>query len=205
MTPDTQRDGVALALARISCPLCHGYGQHSKAGNGERGIVTCQCALRAVFRACLAGYRLQSELMAMGASCTTLEPGNGLGFMAGNKSAEYCADFGLVARRALDAAEWNIFTKHLIAERPFYECCSIVGPNDKKYFYDSVYKVMRKLGQAFLDEGLYPLHEYFGSHSISAWQVARGHTAMAPIKQALRIAWQNRGIGHPLPEQRHAA
>ena len=205
MTPDT-RDGIALALARISCPRCHGYGQHGNAGNGARGTVTCRCALQAIFRACLATYRLHCEALALGATYTSVEPGNGLSYMVGNKSAEYSADFGLVARRALDdPAEWKIFTRHLIAERPFYECCNIAGPNDKKYFYDSVYKVMRKLGQAFLDNGLYPLDQYFGSHSISGRQVARTHQSKAPIEQALRIVWRYFHEGHRFPGERHAA
>lgn len=196
------RDGEASALASQTCWRCHGYGLCAAPAKRMR---TCDCVLRGVFTAVLRQYHFRCEMMALGASYATVEPGSGF-FTTSNRTAEFCADFGIVARRELsDPGDWRIFAEHLIGGHPWFQCCNLLGPLSKKYFYDAVYKLTTRLGKAFLAEGLYPCNEYFSAHCIdSSAMIGRPVVISRRLNKALRVPWSGARPGHQSFGRRHA-
>ena len=83
------------------------------------------------------------------------------------KDEEYIADFLLVSRRSLDAAEYRIFNYHFLLGADGGLCCRKLkmDPGD---FYHAIYRIQERLGLVFRElepYALFPLDEYFhGSH-----------------------------------------
>ena len=88
-----------LALASPSCVMCRGLGLR----NGrQENTQPCNCALRAIFRACYARfYDIASDEKYI--SRINVEPSGGPEGVGGwgRKDEEFAADFCLVSRRAL--------------------------------------------------------------------------------------------------------
>lgn len=192
-----QRDGDALAMALASCTRCHGYGMRSSRGHG---MTVCECVHRHIFRASLARYRIESDRMGEASSWRIEQVAHA--FSHGNKSAEYCADFGMLARRTLDDAQYRIFVRHIVAKLPWYRCCTVAGANAKKYFYDSVYRIHRLMGIALAEAGMYPFARYFGGHFIERDMIARSVGVRSAINRAKHTVWRNIRPGYDLDSSR---
>ena len=78
---------------------------------------------------------------------------------------DYRADFYLIARRYLRAAEWELFQLHMLEGRPWRECAAKVRMSRGNLFH-SIYRIERNLGRIYLTlkpYALFPLDEYFAS------------------------------------------
>ena len=151
-----------IALARVSCTICHGYGMRLV----RRGLeAPCDCVFRAIFRACYGRFR----------ECVALGPQTGsvvLEFCGGpdgnrmysRKKEEYIADFCLISRRVLDGFEQKVFRYHYLLGADLKLCVRQLKL-DRGSFYHVIYRIESKLGQVFAElepYSLFPLDEYFG-------------------------------------------
>jgi hypothetical protein len=166
----------AIALARASCTICHGYGMRL-VRNGKEA--PCDCVFRAVFRAC---YRRFRECVALGpqTGSVVLEfcGGTDGNRMYSRKKEEYTADFCLVSRRVLDAIEQKVFRYHYVLGAD-WKLCTRQLKLDRGSFYHLLYRIESKLGKVFAalePYPLYPLDEYFGG-------VIRREPRLAPRAQ----------------------
>jgi hypothetical protein len=167
--------GMARAAALGRCQYCHGFG--SRPFGREKRLAVCDCALRRMFRECLAHYReLRGTVgRSCGHVCLQVTAGDGhLAMGYGNKSAEYLADVEMAARRTLTAEEFDLFRLHFAYGLNWRECCPRLKLSRGNFFH-LVYVVERKLGRAFAQAGIYPSRMYFGGHLIEANQVGRCH------------------------------
>lgn len=151
-----------LAMARMRCQRCHGYGLNP--GRHGRGV-PCNCVLRAIFRACYERYLLcQAEAAALNTRVyTERTAGRDSHRSYGRKPEEYTADFDLVSRRALDALEYGVFRLHYLERRPWRDCCRHLRL-DRGTFFHAVYRVERTLGRVFRELepfALFPPNDYF--------------------------------------------
>lgn len=161
-----------LALAQQSCTYCLGLGLRP----GRGGSIPCNCVFRAIFRACYSQFRqLASDegyLMrthAYDAVYSTPARGSRMSCgipkkrKTGNTTAEYIADFALIAKRALSADEYLLFKFHFLLGADWKLCCRRLRM-DRGNFFHAVYRVEQKLGRAFRETRPYPLFpcdEYF--------------------------------------------
>jgi DNA-directed RNA polymerase specialized sigma24 family protein len=74
--------------------------------------------------------------------------------------AEFVADVQQLAWNCLDPLERRVFQLHLLDGRQQPECSRRLRM-DRGNFYHAKYRVEQKVGQAFLDAGLYPFNVYF--------------------------------------------
>lgn len=150
-----------LALALPSCTHCRGLGLR----NGkEESTQPCNCALRAIFRAC---FNLFREINTQQARPSQIQleissAGSGQGSY-GRKDEEYSADFCLVSRRALSEADHRIFKFHFLLGADWRACCAKLGIERGQFFHD-VYRIQQQLGRRFRElqpYGLFPTGAYF--------------------------------------------
>ena len=81
----------------------------------------------------------------------------------GRKDEEFIADFLLVTKRTLNAAEHQLFRYHYLLSADWRLCCGRLGM-EKGVFFHAVYRIEQKLGRIFRElqpYPLYPLDEYF--------------------------------------------
>jgi hypothetical protein len=93
-------------------------------------------------------------------------PGARRGATYGRRDEEYIADFVLVSRRYLDAAELRVFKAHFLLSADWKLCCRQFGL-EKGEFFHIVYRIMAKLGRIFAElepYALYPLEDYYDVH-----------------------------------------
>lgn len=160
-----------LALAQQSCVHCYGLGMCQPL---HRPAKPCNCALRAVFRACYAQFKQCVYMPTMASS--HINP-NGhprtsrYGKTYGFRREEFAADFVLVARRALGAVRnslsWQLFKYHFLLGADWKLCCRKLGM-DRGEFFHEVYRVQQKVGRALVEVqpyALFPPDEYFGLHA----------------------------------------
>jgi len=140
--------GDVIGLAHGRCPWCHGLGlrRHS------RGVRPCKCALKKIFRICLAKYHeLRREAWK---------------YRLGRRwwrNIDYLADFFLLCRRQLDGWERRLFQMYFLEGQPWYACAGKLGV-DRGNFFHAVYRIEAKLGRALRETEpypLYPLSDYF--------------------------------------------
>jgi len=151
----------AVGVAKASCAYCHGYGTRFVKNGRE---VPCNCALRAIFRACLARFRNCAESGAhLGTVSLEFCSGRNTRRIYSRKSEEYMADFCLVSRRALNEQEHRIFRYHFLLGADWKLCCRKLNM-DRGNFFHAVYSIEQKLGRTFAElepYPLYPLRDYF--------------------------------------------
>ncbi len=96
----------------------------------------------------------------------------------GRKDEEYIADFCLVARRALDDVEYQIFRYHFLLGAD-WRLCSRRLHMERGNFFHAVYRIEQKLGRVFRElqpYSLFPLDEYF--HGVVRMSATR---ALVPL------------------------
>ncbi len=143
-----------LAQAAPGCNTCLGMGLRV----GRHGINhPCNCVLRAIFRACYEHFRdcVSRERYI---SKITLDPlpGKDRRGSWGRKSEEFSADFCLVSKRTLNAAEYDIFKYHFLLGADWKLCCNKLKM-DRGNFFHAVYRIEQKLGRVFRELEPYPL------------------------------------------------
>ena len=143
------------------CKRCDGKGTRA---TYKTHLVTCNCAFRAIFRACFAHFR---DCSLTGAFPGTISwefcPGSCGRRVYSRKQEEYVADFLSLSHRALDDRDYLIFRSYFLLGMSWSSCASMVGI-DRGNFFHTIYRIERVLGRAFLETkpyALYPLDEYF--------------------------------------------
>jgi hypothetical protein len=128
----------AVGVAKPSCAYCHGYGTRFVRIGRE---VPCNCALRAIFRACLARFR-ECAQSADHIGTVSLEfcSGRNSRRVYSRKSEEYVADFCLVSHRVLDEEEDRIFRYHFLLGADWKLCCRKLHM-DRGNFFHAVYRI----------------------------------------------------------------
>ena len=136
--------------------------------SGRGGKETpCNCVLRSIFRACYARFR---ECVEKDKQIPRVQLERGPGGAGGRKyfwsrkEEEYIADFCLVSKRSLDAAEHQLFKLHFLMGADWRLCCGKLNL-DKGNFFHTVYRIEQRLGRIFRElepYALFPLDEYFG-------------------------------------------
>ncbi len=150
-----------IGLAKASCVYCKGTGMRPVRISKE---TPCNCAFRAVFRACFNRFR---DCVAKGTHTSTVS----LEFCRGRegrrtysrKREEYMADFCLVSKRTLEAIEYKVFRFHFLLGADWRLCCRQLSM-DRGTFFHHVYRIEQKLGRTFAElqpYPLYPLADYF--------------------------------------------
>ncbi len=194
--------GLELAVGSDSCVLCEGHGARTLEGRVGKPLVTCNCAWRGAFRACLNRYvrfRLQQHAAVLPSSLQRFDfhgkrGGMKAGYVWGRRAEEFCADFELVARRVLADADWRVFWLHFLLGADWKLCCrrlSMVRGN----FFHAVYRIERQLGRAFFELApypLFPLNNYFsgwvgGRSAVSLFRHSTGgraHQRLRPLVAA---------------------
>jgi hypothetical protein len=97
-----------MRLARATCLTCHGAGEL-----GVQVIRNCHCVNRHIFTACLAHYREVDRPKPASGSWTG-EPAPQAPLGRRITGEDYRADFVLIARRALQARDWPVFSFHFL-------------------------------------------------------------------------------------------
>ena len=158
LLPQPWTPGACMAAAAPRCNVCVGLGTRK----GRQGFAVCACVYRAVFRCCYERYR-DYETREKYMSRVTLEyRAKGGHFIWGRKQEEYCADFELVARRALSEFEYAVFRLHFLLGGDWRVCTRKLGL-DRGNFFHAVYRVEAKLGAAYAElqpYALYPPNDY---------------------------------------------
>jgi len=157
--------GIWRANARHDCVSCGGYGARGRYTTG-RTVCMCDCVARRVFRACLAAYReihehpfvqrVQWERQMGG------QPAESVRYYQ-RKREDYCADFYLVAKRALAADLWPVFRAYFL-EGCDWKTGTKITKLSRGLFFHGVYRIEKTLGRTFLTlkpYALFPLDEYF--------------------------------------------
>jgi hypothetical protein len=152
------------ALALVGCRQCWGAGVKWRPGLTGRPY-PCECALRTIFRACLARYRYCQAQIGKPASVrlTMLALGPRRFLFWGLPDQEYCADFCLLGRRVLSGLDYEIFRLHFLLGGDWIFCCRKLGMERGKFFRQA-YLVEQRLGYALRTVKPYALHpvgEYF--------------------------------------------
>jgi hypothetical protein len=156
------RDGEKLALALATCTRCLGRGVTAQRHQ------TCTCVKRAMFRICFRMWQALGQKDAYYSSVQLQKlhwgaKGNRSGLFYGQRDAEYRADFELIAKRTLTAADWKIFNVYFLCDYPWRACVGHLGL-ERGFFFHRVYMIEEKLGMAFRETkpyGLFPLGDYF--------------------------------------------
>jgi hypothetical protein len=133
-----------VLLADRVCFKCKGTGEFH--GN------LCKCIFRRTFRECFRTFN-------------AIENGS----HADVRVAEFCADFYLLAKRALAGKEehWRVFDLHFLRGLSWPECNGGLHGLSRGNFYHCVYDIEERLGRAFLTTrpyALYPVSMYFGDN-----------------------------------------
>ena len=150
-----------LPIADHQCSLCYGLGLR---GGRLDAHQPCNCALRAIFRACFQKFQI-CAIKEKSLTTVTFDGASAHSRRAvwGRKEEEYVADFLLVAKRTLNRAEHQLFRFHYLLGADWRLCCGRLNV-DKGQFFHAVYRVEQKLGRVFRElepYPLYPLDEYF--------------------------------------------
>lgn len=170
-----------LALAMHQCAQCHGSGLRL----ARKGALTpCNCVLRSIFRICFNRFQ-KCVTQERHLSRPSLEPhlGRSRPSTWGRKDEEYIADFTLIARRNLSAAEHRLFRYHFLLGADWKLCSRKLGM-DRGNFFHAVYRIEQKLGRVFRElepYSLYPLEDYFHGPSRIGPQLV----TPAPVRQKL--------------------
>lgn len=152
-----------------------------------RSTSPCDCVLRSIFRICYERFReyASSESRITSVSLEIHSGPNRRGTW-GRKEEEYVSDFLLIAKRTLTEEEYRLFRYHFLLGADFRLCIRKLG-GDRGSFFNSVYRVQKKLGRVFAElepYGLFPLSDYFyGAHRpemVGATPVA--NTKVVPIR-----------------------
>ena len=149
MRADLREAHALMTLARHRCASCVGTGRSARA--------ICNCVHRTVFRGCLRQYH--------GAGWYLDGVSYGYGCGIGIRSAEYRADFWLIARRHLDPLRWRVFEAHFLRRMQWRECCRELRM-DRGTFFHAVYRIEQRLGRVFRElrpYALFPADVYFGN------------------------------------------
>lgn len=157
-----------LALAKQTCVHCMGLGM-LQVRRGDRHK-TCTCVEREIFRICYRRFM----------NCANSDGRVGQVSLEGNparqrkghyslKSAEYLADFILIAKRTLgeDTPAYQLFKFHFLLGADWKLCTRRLGMSRGDFFHE-VYRIQQKLGKAYRETepfSLFPLDEYFGGIS----------------------------------------
>lgn len=153
----------ALALAQQSCTFCFGLGLRP----GRNGTSTpCNCVFRAIFRACYAYFRhcVNDEKHISHVSLESNQGAVGRG-VYGLKKEEFCADFCLVARRALRELQHRVFRFHYLLGADWKLCCQKLAMERGEFFHEC-YRIEQILGRTFRElqpYALFPIDEYLSS------------------------------------------
>jgi predicted DNA-binding protein (UPF0251 family) len=154
----------ALAVASARCSLCLGAGVIAT----RSGARICRCVYRAVFRVCLNKWRdiRRDERRGDVGGVHFARQQHRRAFCWSRPREEYCADFELLARRVLNAAELRLFRLHELEGVQWPDAAPRLGLSRGNFFH-AVYRVEERLGRAFSETrpyGLYPVDEYFGCY-----------------------------------------
>jgi hypothetical protein len=154
-----------LALAMHRCTQCHGSGLRL---NKKGAVAPCNCVLRSIFRICWDRF-VRCVTQEKHLSRVSVEPHAGRSRPStwGRKDEEYIADFCLIARRALDPLEHQLFRYHFLLGAD-WKLCSRRLEIDRGNFFHAVYRIEQKLGRVFRElepYPLFPLDEYFNGPS----------------------------------------
>ena len=179
--------GIALGNARRGCAQCHGLGTYQ----GRTEAVLCGCALRSAFRGALGRYRYAQAVGLWLYRASRAEVCRRMGFNFGNKDAEFCADFVLIARRLLNDFEFQVFRLHFLCEMEWRDCLPLLArwvrmaraagvdgfPHvDRGNFFHAVYRIENSLGRAYLEMkpyAVYPTGDYYRGHFVDREQIAK--------------------------------
>lgn len=179
-----------LALASSSCSTCHGLGLPL----GKRQSKNpCNCVLRTIFRACYARFRYcVTKEKHMSRVTLSYTRGRERSTSWGRKNEEYCADFILVSRRALNEQEHQIFKYHFLLGADWRLCCRKLKMSRGNFFH-AVYRIQQKLGRVYRElqpYGLYPLDEYFATtiQPTEPVAISPGAATGAPLEPPLQRA-----------------
>jgi len=181
-----------IALAKVHCTHCHGYGM--RPGRNDREV-PCNCVFRAIFRACYARFK-QLATQEKHLSRVSLEFGRGKEsrLTYGRKCEEYLADFCLVSRKALGPLEYDLFRYHFLLGADWKLCCWRLKMSRGDFFH-MVYNVENKLGRVFRElepYGLYPLDEYFNG------TIRKDRTERCPATEVVPIRPVHMALRPPL-------
>jgi len=157
--PDEMR-GLALG----NCRECWGAGVKWRVGLSGRPY-PCGCALRTIFRQCLAGYRrCEANCGSYAAARLSVGIRGAKRFQCwGLPEQEYCADFCLLGRQALSGLKYRIFRLHFVAGLPWTECVRRLRIERGNFFHET-YLVEQRMGYALRTlkpYALHPVNEYF--------------------------------------------
>ncbi len=111
----------------------------------------------------------------------------------GRKDEEYIADFCLIAKRTLTAAEHQIFRFHYLLGADWKLCCRRLKVERGDLFHE-FYRIEQKLGSAFREVqpySLFPVDEYFGGSvrgalTAKALALPLSSLGRAPLRPPLR-------------------
>lgn len=159
-----------VGLAKLKCAQCHGLGMWVTDGKHA----PCKCVLRAIFRQCLREYR-SVRVRAGYFSRTHVERcadgiGSGASFTYGHKDLEFAADFILIVKRHLDAAEWKLFRLYFLLGADWRLSTKKLSI-DRGNFFHAVYRIEARLGRVFREMkpyALYPIDEYYSGARLGA-------------------------------------
>jgi len=151
-------------LALRNCRECWGAGVKWRRGLCGRPY-PCGCALRTIFRQCLAGYRrYEANCGSYAAARLSLSIRGAKRFRCwGLPQQEYCADFCLVGRRTLSGLRYRVFRLYFLAGLPWTECVRRFRIERGNFFHE-VYLVEQRMGYALRTVQPYAMHpvsEYF--------------------------------------------
>ena len=154
---------TTVGLANGACCYCQGGGQRLVYKNH---YAPCACVFRAVFRTCLNRFRECTISEGMSGTVTwEFCTGSSAGRSYSRKREDFMADFCLISRRTLDAAEHRLFRYFFLLGADWKLCTRQLGM-DRGALFHAIYRIEQMLGRAFAETepyGLYPVDEYFGS------------------------------------------
>ena len=155
--------GNTIGIAKTGCAECNGHGIKTHAGT----VRPCGCALRAIFRICLARFKFHVSTMGnVGTvSLETCSKGRDSRRQYGRRSGDYVADFCIVSRKSLNPFEYKLFSAHFLLGADWKLVCRQMNMTRGNFFH-AVYRIEEKLGRIFAELEpyvLYPLDEYFGN------------------------------------------
>jgi len=146
-------------LAADRCQRCYGTGQSHVYREGY----PCGCVTRRIFVRLLSRYHEIQAGPFLSASRNALRTGHP-GIWS-RKDIEFCADFVLLARRILTAAQLRIFEHYFLSGQDFHQCIPrLPGGYVRGTFFHEVYRVEQRVGHAartLKPYALYPAEEYF--------------------------------------------
>ena len=166
-----------VALAQKNCEHCFGTAKvFWRFTPEDNKLRTCSCVYRKVFQTCWDKYAEIQSNRFNGCGAVNLErnagaePGNAP-IVYGNKLAEYCADFVLLAKRCLNRFEHRIFKRYYL-DNIHYKLLMDDHRLSRRMIYYEVEKIQTKLGRYYCELkpfALYPVDEYFST--IKCYQV----------------------------------